>query len=401
MWPKFILCVIGTCLANWSWAQIDTIYLNNSSFEDIPMHSKGVRGWVDCGFPGESPPDVQPFRSSATWGQLISASEGDTYLGMVVRDNDTYERVGQRLSIPIQRGNCYTFSIDLCSSDHYLSASQKTGQMSNYVKPTVLRIWGSNEYCGTRELLAESPTIENRTWRQIDFEFKPQGTYSYIMLEAFYKTPTPIVYNGNVLVDRASPIIQTNCPGEEPLLAQVDEEDEKDEERQDETPVVRSQTRTTLPGARDNTPEKVENINREPEIITPPRTRILKNLERDKIARGQTIRIESLYFEADTARIDTTSYPVLEEIAYFLSQNEDVVVEIGGHTNGVPSESYCDRLSEARAKSVADYLYERGINEDQVKYKGYGKRNPIASNHTKWGRQRNQRVEIRILSFDG
>ena len=399
MWRKLVFLVLCAAMLSGAKAQVDTIYLRNSSFEDFPGHSQGVRNWIDCGFPGETPPDVQPFPSSqvAAWGQLIPAHDGNTYLGMVVRDNDTYERVCQRLSQPLQQGKCYQFSVFLTSSDHYISQSHKTRRLANYIKPTVLRIWGGNDYCDRRELLSESETIDNKVWKKYEFDFNPEGNYSYIMLEAFYKTPTLIVYNGNILVDNASAIIQNTCPGEEPLIAAVEEEEKSEELKPPATPKPKPAQK---PKAEVNEPVVVaeEKISEPPQ---PPRERVLKNLDREKIRKGQTIRIENLYFEADTATIDTTSVDVLEEIAYFLSKNDDIIVEIGGHTNGRPTHEYCDKLSTARAKSVADYLKIRGIPEEQVKYKGYGKRKPLASNQTKWGRQRNQRVEIRILSFNG
>ena len=95
------------------------------------------------------------------------------------------------------------------------------------------------------------------------------------------------------------------------------------------------------------------------------------------------------------------SYDVLEEVYDFMNQNENVFIEIGGHTNNQPTDDYCDRLSQSRAKTVANFLYKRGIIEDRISYKGYGKRNPIASNDSVSGRKKNQRVEIKILRVDG
>ena len=48
---------------------------------------------------------------------------------------------------------------------------------------------------------------------------------------------------------------------------------------------------------------------------------------------------------------------------------------------------------------IAYYLYNKGVPEAQISYKGYGKRVPIASNDTQSGRQKNQRVEIKIVSI--
>jgi outer membrane protein OmpA-like peptidoglycan-associated protein len=129
--------------------------------------------------------------------------------------------------------------------------------------------------------------------------------------------------------------------------------------------------------------------------------RILVELDRKKIKKDQIIRINQLYFKADSSSIEEKSFAVLNEIYEFLAGNPDVVVEIGGHTNGIPTHEYCDKLSTARAKAVADYLVNKGIMSNRLQYRGYGKRIPIESNQTVMGRQKNQRVEIKILSFNG
>ena len=127
--------------------------------------------------------------------------------------------------------------------------------------------------------------------------------------------------------------------------------------------------------------------------------KVLKGLDIETIALGQTIRVDKLYFEADSATIQKASYAVLEEIYEFLKTNDKVIIEVGGHTNSLPEDEYCDRLSTARAKNIALYLYDRGISQSQISYKGYGKRQPIATNQTVDGRRRNQRVEIKIVSL--
>ncbi len=132
-------------------------------------------------------------------------------------------------------------------------------------------------------------------------------------------------------------------------------------------------------------------------IIEQPK--VIADLDRKKIAIGQTLQINQLFFTADSTMINPESYAVLDELFTFLKTNTDVVVEIGGHTNSIPPHEYCDNLSQARAKNVADYLFENGIPRSQVQYKGYGKRNPIASNETAAGRLKNQRVELKIISM--
>jgi len=145
----------------------------------------------------------------------------------------------------------------------------------------------------------------------------------------------------------------------------------------------------------EETEESLPTIEPELEVETLAETQELSEVTEFKV--GQILQVEKLYFKANAADIKEESYPVLDEIYDFLNSNK-VVVEIGGHTNSIPSDEYCFKLSDSRAKTVADYLYVKGVPQDRVTYKGYGKTEPIADNSTAQGRKRNQRVEIKILS---
>ncbi len=125
--------------------------------------------------------------------------------------------------------------------------------------------------------------------------------------------------------------------------------------------------------------------------------RIIAALDVKKLQTGQTIQIEQLFFDADSTNMKSTSIPVLDEMYNFLRAYPQITVEIGGHTNDIPAHDYCDALSTARAKSVVDYLVNKGIPVEQLTYKGYGKRKKLVSNRTAAGRKKNQRVEIKVL----
>ena len=127
--------------------------------------------------------------------------------------------------------------------------------------------------------------------------------------------------------------------------------------------------------------------------------KVLKSLDINTLELGQTIRLDKLYFEADSSTIQPSSFAVLEEIYEFLDTHDKVIIEIGGHTNSLPEDAYCDKLSTDRARNIAEYLYNKGIPQSQIAYKGYGKRQPIATNQTVDGRRKNQRVEIKIVSL--
>ncbi len=132
-------------------------------------------------------------------------------------------------------------------------------------------------------------------------------------------------------------------------------------------------------------------------IVSEPR--IIPELEPSMLVEGQVITIKELFFPADSLNFTDESLPALEEIKEFLTGNDHISIEIGGHTNGLPNHDYCDWLSAGRAKKVAEYFYALSIQPDQLTFKGYGKRNPIASNDSASGRSKNQRVEIKILKI--
>ena len=180
------------------------IKLDNPSFEDYPQAGHQPSGWFDCGFAGETPPDVNP---TGQFKVSKNAYHGSTYVGMVTRDNNTWEAIGQRLKTPLLKGVTYTFSIYLARSEIYMSQSRATGRDVNYITPATLRIWGGSGYCSKEEMIGETEPISAATWQKFNFKFTPKANHNYFMIEAFYKVPTLFPYNGNVLVDNASDIV--------------------------------------------------------------------------------------------------------------------------------------------------------------------------------------------------
>ena len=390
---------LATLLINQvSLAQDSPIYLSNASFEDMPRPGTPPRDWFDCGFKGETPPDIQP---DPTFSVSKPAVDGYSYLGMVVRDNDTWESVSQRLSRPLKKGQCYEFSIFLSRSELYISVSRISEEQANYTTPAKLRIYGGFGHCDKQYLMAETKVIETHQWREFKFKFEPVADYSYLIFEAFYNTPTLFPYNGNILIDNASAIVPVSCDKE---LSETSAPIEKEEVTEKAAPLPPPVTTTPPTPSPVPTEPPSEDFSDESEISerNPADDNIkISELKREDIRRGQIIKIDRLFFEADSSIIKTNSYEVLNEVYKFLDRNGDVEVEIGGHTNGLPPHEYCDNLSTERARAVAQYLVRKGIDPERLQYRGYGKRDPVASNKTTSGRKQNQRVEIKILSFDG
>ena len=126
---------------------------------------------------------------------------------------------------------------------------------------------------------------------------------------------------------------------------------------------------------------------------------VVESLGKLDLQEGEIFRVDKLYFEADKAVIMSESYTLLDQVATILNDRKEVVIEVRGHTNNLPPDDYCDKLSTDRAEAVYTYLTEKGIEADRLQFKGYGKRRPIASNATLQGRKINQRVELKILEI--
>ncbi len=381
-------------------AQDTPIKLNNPSFLDIAhaggdQFNRGPRGWQDCGAPGETPPDVQPnpriaFGDRPFFDVTLPAQDGPTYMGMVVRDNDTQEAVSQRLSAPIEGGKCYEMSLQLARSETYLSqAKSRDGlggtEMVDFTKPIKIRIYGGNGYCQKTELLGETPLVENTDWKEYKLRFEPTTNHRFIFIQAFYKTPTLFPYNGNVLVDNLSDIVPIPCDQPSEPLAVVDKpkKESKPKEKEPVVAVVPPKQNQPQGGVK----EPVKPIKKE---------KIIKELESNGNKEGKVIKLQRLVFEMDQSEINEDSHDELDEIAEYLMANPDYKVEIRGHTNDRCDDEFCNKLSKERAQSVADYLSAYGVSSEKLEAVGYGKTKPIASNRYSAGRKKNQRVEIKL-----
>jgi len=137
----------------------------------------------------------------------------------------------------------------------------------------------------------------------------------------------------------------------------------------------------------------------EEEELDPAYEEIDKEISFVALKVGAIIPMNNIFFDANEANLKVESFAELDRLVNFLFDNDKLVVEIGGHTNGWCSSEFAHELSTDRAKQVEDYLVENGIHEDRLKHKGYGKTKPIASNDSLKGRKKNQRVELKILEI--
>jgi OmpA-OmpF porin, OOP family len=113
------------------------------------------------------------------------------------------------------------------------------------------------------------------------------------------------------------------------------------------------------------------------------------------VEQGRITILGTIRFEIESARLTEDSYATLDQIALTLRKHRELDrVDIAGHTDSTGSHGYNVRLSRDRARSVRQYLLQRGIPPARLTATGYGPDKPIADNETEDGRAKNRRVEF-------
>jgi outer membrane protein OmpA-like peptidoglycan-associated protein len=133
------------------------------------------------------------------------------------------------------------------------------------------------------------------------------------------------------------------------------------------------------------------------------RARLLQQLnavlETHDTARGLIANMGDVLFETGKYELKPEARERLAKVSGILLAYSNLRIAIEGHTDSVGTDDYNQRLSEQRAESVRDYLVGQGVVAESVTARGLGKTQPIASNDSSDGRQRNRRVEL-VLSGD-
>jgi hypothetical protein len=183
----YAIAVAMCFLATSAGAQLARVF--NASFEGEPRDATIPRGWHIC--EEGTTPDILP----GPWGVYLEPADGETYVGLITRENGTWESIGQRITEKLEEGGCYHLSLELARSDTYMG----------YNNPIKLRIWGGDRKCRRTQLIGETERIEHTDWRRYSFNFSPDEDLRYLILEAFHVEGT-FSYSGNILVDDISTV---------------------------------------------------------------------------------------------------------------------------------------------------------------------------------------------------
>jgi outer membrane protein OmpA-like peptidoglycan-associated protein len=117
-----------------------------------------------------------------------------------------------------------------------------------------------------------------------------------------------------------------------------------------------------------------------------------------RVEVGTKVVLDNIYFELGKAVLRPESFDALEQVSRFMENNPSIRLEISGHTDNTGSLRVNQRLSRERAKAVVDWLVGQGISPEKLEYEGYADTQPVAPNDTAEGREKNRRVEFKVVS---
>jgi len=133
---------------------------------------------------------------------------------------------------------------------------------------------------------------------------------------------------------------------------------------------------------------------------------VIITMDRPEIGKeiSKLYEINSIYYDLDKADIRTDAAEELDKIVQFLTDNTQMNLELGAHTDARASTGYNLKLSQRRAESAVNYIIRRGIAKDRIKPKGYGESQLI--NECSDGvecpeemHQQNRRTEFKIIKI--
>jgi outer membrane protein OmpA-like peptidoglycan-associated protein len=129
--------------------------------------------------------------------------------------------------------------------------------------------------------------------------------------------------------------------------------------------------------------------------------RDLEGARVERVGEGIKITFDSgLLFDVDKWDLRDTSKENLANLAKILNKYPDTNILIEGHTDFTGPDDHNLALSKQRAEAVSFYMAQLNVSSSRFSMKGYGEAQPIATNDTPEGRQKNRRVDIAIMAND-
>lgn len=106
---------------------------------------------------------------------------------------------------------------------------------------------------------------------------------------------------------------------------------------------------------------------------------------------------QPIYFDYDKSDIHPEFHTFLNKLIHVVEGHSDLRVKVTGHTDSDGSDAYNDGLSKRRAQAIIDYFVSKGLSADRLEFDFKGEKDPVDTNKTPEGRQRNRRVDFQFI----
>ncbi len=296
---------------------------------------------------------------------MQAAHSGEAYCGIYCSQEQYREYLQTELITPLEAGSRYRVSFWVCLADKSPHAISSLGALITKERPqdSSYSILMDREVTKLGEQQLQSiavyytPQVVNSTdnllddskeWHEISGEFIAEGGEKFLTIGNFHS------FNKSHVVQT-----QRNSPSLSGAYYYiVDVSLTRVDDAKNEVP----QTKDTLPPV------------------------------------DEPIRLEGVYFASGASEVLPQSYNELIRLKAMMEKHPDIRIELRGHTDDQGTYNYNQKLSEARARAVAEFLIEKGISRQRLTWVGFGESLPTGDNSTEQGRQSNRRVEYRILA---
>ena len=166
----------------------------NASFEgESPGNDVQAYPWSKCNNTINNSPDIFP----GSWNVTLPASDGDTYLNLVVKEDSARESIFGIIDPPLLKGSCYKISMDIAVTDQFVF--DYWDDIFDFTTPARLLVYLGPTQCDTSALIFDFDNLTNSTWETYSKICTITDTIGGIQLMTEFNNPTP--YYGHVLID--------------------------------------------------------------------------------------------------------------------------------------------------------------------------------------------------------
>jgi len=290
------------------------------------------------------------------------------YVGIALyKESENYsEYIQGKLITPLITGKryCLRTSVNLCSYSKY-----STNRIAFYLSPSPISVDSKNESTFLPQVVFLDLPVENKQFTTLCDYFIADGGEQIITIGRFSMPQDLILYKRDSIPQSAFGLEKAAYY----LIDNIELFEIQD------TIECYCKTNTISTDSLKNKPKEVYET------------------DLNKLKQGIPVVLENVNFEFDSFILLKGSEVIVNILLNFLNANPDTRIIIEGHTDDIGTEEYNLELSINRAKSVYNWLIDKGIDSGRLSFTGFGKSRPLYNDTEEKHRALNRRVEVRII----